>query len=111
MNGLSYELALELKNAGFPQTGEPVFTGFNVLPNPLATREAQEAAFKEGNFAYIPTLEELIESCGDDFETLVRYGDGTWRAYRREGSEDLQDVPYRTPLEAVARLWLALNLH
>jgi hypothetical protein len=56
---------------------------------------------------YVPTLEELIEACGSGFE-LERLDLQTkptaWMAKtsfgRGEGS---------TPLEAVARLWLALN--
>ena len=95
---MDYSLAIELKNAGFPQGG----TGrWIVDPSLIVVRT--------GDRAYIPTLSELIEECGENFETLVRYKDGTYRAYRRNGPEDLQAIPSNTPTEAVARLWLALN--
>lgn len=63
-----------------------------------------------------PTLSELIEACGDAFDSLVRVaitdhlGGGNiikWRAQARD--PQTPDGRASTPEEAVARLWLSLN--
>lgn len=71
---------------------------------------------RRDDYAYVPTLEELIDACGDDFDALFgphsslgkREGqqlNGVWRA----------DATNRTGLlalnasEALARLCLSLN--
>jgi len=77
------------------------------MSNELA-RELQDAGWGRGKDDYCPpslmcceiTLEELIEACGDDLNILVRGKDGFWYAESDQG---------KTPTEAVARLWLALN--
>ena len=80
-------LANELKAAGFPQgVGGP---------HPL--------------IPYAPTLSELIEECGNiDFALEHDAGEGNWEASTPE-----QGVWWvsegKSPTEAVARLWLALN--
>lgn len=93
---MNYELAKELEDAGFPQGGEGRWT---FPPNNLVTRARDRV--------YVPTLEELIEACGNSFklERLDLYEKpSSWKAEtffdRGEGS---------TPVESVARLWLALN--
>lgn len=102
---MNYELAKELKDAGFP--------GMNELPSRLDTRSWDNEVQ-----ARIPAFSELIEACptviGDedspaDFTlraegeiwTAGYYGFEDWRQFA-DGS---------TPEEAVARLWLALNRH
>ena len=79
---MTYELAKQLYKKGSPFTS----------PVPVT----------EANMKYIdfPTLEELIEACGDKVDYLKRYkADGIWEAgyltYESEGS---------TPSEAVANL-------
>lgn len=108
---LSYETALKLKEAGFPQgANESYLCQFN-------------NETKEEDCAYNPTLSELIEACPkkhtieDYFEgdfTLQYWttklkqvwhcgydgGDGWYEGAEGEGS---------TPEEAVANLWLELN--
>jgi len=97
---MTYELAKELKAAGFP---------FKT-----------DAWFKEGDSSINPTatLSELIEACGRDFWTLKRpqYKRHSWIAEAREyhalryrGERPLTIRNGSTPEEAVARLWLALN--
>jgi hypothetical protein len=93
---ISYDLARELKDAGYP------------FPKPIEGDE----------FWYLPTLEELIEACGISFLKLER---GTRQTGEREISDcwtvmGLIAEPHEynayteaTPTEAVARLWLALN--
>ncbi len=92
--GMTYELAKKLKDAGFPQNG------FDKEP----------LTWQEKHHAYFPALSELIEACGAEFKELMRvphphldknpwYCRG-WETEIFEGS---------TPEEAVANLWLALN--
>lgn len=104
---MDYALAKELKDNGFPQ-GHPV----NHHLGGIWITDDEDTTYHENGLkgeCYIPTLSELIEECGTNFETLVHYEDSTWRAYRRDGAEDLQNVPSSTPEEAVAMLWLVLN--
>jgi len=99
---MNYELAKKLKDAGFEQYGNGTLA---VCP-PGST---------EADIAYIPTLEELIEACGDGFDALfgpysslnnhegVRIRD--WRC----DSTGSSTATGKTAKEAVANLWLALN--
>lgn len=118
---MNYELAKELKDAGYPLK--------------KGTRETwsgdQSIFFLDGETIaghkvhYIrPTLEELIEACGDKFGGVIRGGkqksDGARFTAFEDAMEVLQDdsiadedeVPHgegATPAEAVAKLWLTLN--
>lgn len=92
---MNYTLAKKLKDAGFPQQGKDRHGNFIFVDD------------KEGIF--FPTLEELIEACGIEFGSLTLLGEDAkyrWYADNREG------VRYygATPLEAVANLYLALNI-
>jgi hypothetical protein len=87
---LSYEKCKELKEAGYRVPG--------MRPGPR---------FWSGDGVHEPTLEELIEACGDDMLNLDQdngWGCLVWCAtnYEEYGDGD-------TPAEAVANLWLALN--
>ena len=87
---MDYELAKELKDAGFPQHPH-----CGTCPNM--------------EFC-IPTLSELIAACGDEFYSLVKAETGEWFAY--SSTDELNTVAKRggkTPEEAVSRLWLALR--
>lgn len=88
---MKYELAKSLKDAGwkFP-------------------------TFSDGEEVLVaPTLEELIGACGDGFQALIYKGIEIWLADGGEriggiyGNEHLLQA--KTPTEAVARLWIALN--
>lgn len=87
---MTYELAKELKDAGFPQN-MPQMDGWPCKP----------------------TLSELIEECGKAMYGMYR-ADVLWHA---TGGKDVDDDRFMitfeedgsTPEEAVARLWLALN--
>ena len=50
---INYELAKELKDVGFPQTGKG------------ATMISPDYSMSSGTTAVAPTLSELIEACGD----------------------------------------------
>ena len=105
---ITYELAKELKDAGFPQ---PSHTPLSI-PR-LGISEV------DGSFVHFPTLSELIDACGK-YVVLEQTKTG-WTAYHDSepfqspaglsGVDTLmclaEDGP--TPEEAVARLWLALK--
>jgi hypothetical protein len=105
---MNYELAKELKAAGFPlkqiYAGAPVTAGQNTI--------------SIGDIEYeIPTLPELIEACPKQMgaATFVLSSSKQGREWvacyfdfgTNRGAE-LNETG-KTPEEAVARLWLALN--
>lgn len=101
MSKISYQLAKELKDAGFPQLNhmieweldKKVLNGVGyhltadapdeVYPDGRLINKARYTSIykrdwvlsEEGLAAtvYIPTLPELIEACGDEFSHLIRY--------------------------------------
>jgi len=103
---MNYELALKLKEAGFPQ------------------KSSQKSRLEEAGFVtlsdsvYIPSLSELIEACGDGFDGLLKRENGLWEAgitggaigycYVDDNSSSIFGTG-STPEEAVAHLYLALN--
>ena len=87
---MNYELAKQLKDAGFPQIG----SGFTLYPN--------DGIHKEVRF---PTLSELIEACGGNSKALIQQNNKTMWEYAIDG----QGAVGQTPEEAVANLWLELN--
>jgi len=96
---MNYELAKKLKDAGFPQSGDGNYLIGNI--------ETDEGGIITTNSVYIPTLEELIEACGDRFISLHKYYH-QWVC--NEGMEVHQfDSQGSTPEEAVAKLWLELH--
>jgi hypothetical protein len=92
---MNYELAEQLKDAGFPQSGD-------------GRRIGAPTAFlwRARDLVYVPTLEELIAACGDQFGEMVRLPDGSFVAVAHKGTPRQRD---KSPAEAVARLWLVLN--
>jgi len=104
---ITYELAKDLKDAGFP----------------FKEKHAVEI---DGQLYKAFTLSELIGACGEEFLGLTKLNDddpdkaeGGWYAdTRTEGCNcDYESDPHfnwksefgKTPEEAVAKLWLALN--
>ena len=137
---MNHKLLKEIKDAGFPQTGErPWYCGGHTFydddGNPYNEECAEKSLLQRDdhycesaglvaeNVVEDPTLEELIEWCGDEFESLVRVKDGVldaeWRAYMTEdafqriGENCVRDCcgyeAEDTPKEAVARLGLAIH--
>jgi hypothetical protein len=99
---MTYELAKQLKEAGFPQ-GD--FQN-RVRLGQIIWRDSQEEWFA------VPILSELIAACGDRFIELGKNDDEWWTNYSvYDGTHDWYDPQSTgsTPEEAVARLWLALN--
>lgn len=98
---ISYELAKELKDAGY----EFKVTDWDPLDHVRAAFFLDEPYGR----GYIPpTLPELIESCGDDFVELWKRGDDGWSCMLEQGTL-ISQVWGKTPEEAVAKLWLALQ--
>lgn len=103
---MTYELALELKNAGFALDTE---LGFGqTSPTGKGDWLYGPTGQHGDDTAYAPTLTELIEALGEDFDALFypRH-DGLWRA--DASNKTGYSCTGATPEEAVARLWLALN--
>jgi hypothetical protein len=90
---VEYELAKSLMDAGFPQIGK----GSSIGPQ-------DKLVWRISDRVYVPTLEELIDACGENFGSLDKRHDG-WLA-RANGD---QRCFAGTPAEAVARLWLTLQ--
>lgn len=85
---MNYELAKELEQLGFPKVG---------------IQEFRYGMSEE--VIYYPRLSDLIEACGSKFGALmVGPGLSLWTV-RGNGVE----IHAESPIEAVARLWLALN--
>lgn len=112
---MNYKLVKKLKDTGFPQkrTGKYFALGGEYEYPIIPCKEEYETVS-------IPTLSELIEACGDDFESLVleNYPKGNkyWKAYQTDESYKGDCVVdccgYEsgdTAEEAVANLWLELN--
>jgi hypothetical protein len=88
-------LARRLQDAGFPQGGK------GDVIHDWVTRTDDGHGF---NY-YSPTLEDLINECGDDFDLLTRNERGLWVAKSR-----IKHAAHgSTAKEAVALLWLVLN--
>jgi hypothetical protein len=100
MTTLSYELAKELKDAGFPQVLGMDF----IFPDGGVVR-GNETLEADPDMAAAPTLSELIEACGEGFSTLLRVR----IPMTEERYWDAEGAKGKTLEEAVARLWLALN--
>ena len=124
---MNYELAKQLKDAGFPQFGN----GFALIPDNIPVGDGTPEEIEEDGtmtvidwqnyiyntslhseeMMYQPTLSELIEACGDEFGELQRdkdaVGDVIFIAIHRS-IKDMAEYG-KTPEEAVAKLWLKLN--
>lgn len=98
---IDYSLAKQLKDAGFPQ----IKAYGQYLPDTESGRI---------DVAYAPSLSELIEACGKDFNCLVHTTNGGVDSDKEFWSAGVDAISINwsnghTPEEAVAKLWLALN--
>ena len=127
---LTYEQCLELKEAGFPQElkyGDGFYPIHESRNTRVITLHGSEHAYRCGpgrcgcectycypyackNGLKIPTLEELIDACGEHLSELGRLGeDGLFKWYAEENNRELTRHYAATPSEAIANLWLALQ--
>lgn len=100
---VDYKLLEELRDAGFPQKEGSIERVADGAPGDIAPYR----------WAYYPTLEELIEACGEDFILVENEGkqwcaQGGWDEHG-DCRTPRHDAFGLSPTEAVARLWLALN--
>lgn len=113
---LSYETAVKLKEAGFPQfhykiwdlfytkSGDLLLTSDQIGP----LRDKKGLMISHQHFFKCPTLSELIEKCGGRIIKLWILADGR-SGVQLEG-EPLADIEYYScPEEAVANFWLTIN--
>lgn len=110
---LTYQDALDLKEAGFPQEGNGTMRryhsglgaelseGFKVTPNGVEIVDL-----------YLPTLEELIEACGDRFLDLLKapteyisLKENKWVARADEDNKGFGS----SPIQAVKSLYIVLH--
>ena len=89
---MNYELAKQLKDAGFPQLPQ-----HNFLINPNDADDGVTA----------PTLSELINACGEKFGSLSKDG-GTYKWLASSHPDEFYEGG-KTPEEAVAKLYIKLN--
>ena len=112
---MKYELAKELKDARFPQNHWPTYYKLGGK-----YEDANCSVVDKKNDVADPALSELVEACGEDFNDLQRLNDtessalnwsqnGGWEAGSREDRSEYVFQYGKTPEEAVAKLWLALN--
>ncbi len=99
---ITYELAKSLKDAGFPMYQRAA---------PDGMREEDCYLFDGANYK-IPTLEELIESCGNEEHMLLEHrnisGSRDWYVSFYTNHGMFHGIG-KTLIVAVARLWLVLN--
>lgn len=115
---MNYELALALKNTGFQQFGD----GFALIPNkklPESDETMSSISWplyvynpeNDKKVVYAPTLEELIEACGElrKLRLIIRYPN-MCRAYeKRKDMTVIKGKWYNSPVEALANLYLELK--
>lgn len=115
---ITYTLAKKLKEAGFPQPEVPTGGHYNswVIQNthgevyveikdkePVVIRVFPGMCYAR-ELVYIPALSELIEVCGDIKLFVSKSGESI-------ADTSMGFIPQmgKTPEEAVANLWMALN--
>ena len=87
---MDYTLAKKLKDAGFPmEYFEQIGVTAGVIPN-------------------FPTLSELIDACGERFESLLKTNTKEGCEWSARGY-NYPTTGYLSPEEAVANLWLVIN--
>jgi len=93
---ITYELARQLKDAGFPTEIILETDGENIW-----------------EVVRSPTLSELIEACGEfGFESLISSFDGEWKKYfiaKSAPKTGSKQGTGKTPEEAVTNLYLELK--
>jgi len=98
---MKYELAKELKDAGYPVGYSDKDYQIGFVAN-LDARNGQHADYFTGL-----SLSELIEACGENLESIIQRGNGEGDNWETRSKTTRYNAT--TIEEAVARLWLALN--
>lgn len=111
---MDYELAKELKDAGFPQDGATCFDDpYTCCAHSMYYKQGIAEGGGRNEEPYFPTLEELIEACMESVPVSLQLWwdkERGWLASYNNFSAGTNDAfTGPTPTEAVARLWLALK--
>ena len=115
---MNYELAKQLREAGFPQEIVNAKSRYyyknekNSIGNDVIVFIQDDKI--DSSWVKAPTLAELVESCGSEFGSLSASGgfekftplNTDWVCWRRNKQESYGG---ENPEEAVAKLWLELN--
>jgi hypothetical protein len=119
MSKIQYELAKELKEAGFPLTPQ-----LPKLEKVALVYDRTVVCGPGGDTILVPSLEQLIEACkSDDYDLTLteckqKQDPPIWEVssrsythphYYEPGDETLMFVEGPTLEEALAKFWLALN--
>ncbi len=105
---MDYKLAKQLKDAGFPQdicAGQSFFIDSKCNGRVWTDKEPCKLI----DNVKIPTLEELIDECGEQFGYLTKVitKEGVfWEAFDIDGNSGGKE---KIKKEAVAKLWLKLQ--
>ena len=95
---MDYELCKKLKDLGFPQE-DFGYTGRH--------------HHKQGDVCYKPTLSELIEACGENFDELQKRQEVYFAYGASKTRSGMSIKPFlgsgKTPEESVATLWIEIN--
>lgn len=103
---ISYELAKQLKDEGFPQSAYCYHCGSERRENPALTEEYKRKLEPHGR-VYYPTVEELVRALGDELYSTINRANGMGDGWEVRGEHDRINAP--TLVEALVMLWLALN--
>lgn len=115
---MTHSLAKRLKDAGFPQEIKEGDKWFNSQrENPYTVVEGEcdhgEPVHAGAYCVKLPTLEELIEACGEEFEVLELSPNDRSHWIAKGGTTDNGSTAFfcdgKTPLIAVANLFLHLT--
>lgn len=110
---MNQDIYLKLLKAGFPfrRCEHAVDQAVSDDPVDFQCCYCGQPCFNEGDRFYVmPTLDELIEQLGPNIELLVKRSPSVnpfWEAYKENGRGFSAEG--KTPLEAVANLYLALK--
>jgi hypothetical protein len=104
---MTYELAKQLKEAGFPQRFGSGY-GFDEQGRTFQVVNNGYWEVKDTDIS-IPSLNELIKACGDEFGGLKHFPDEINNKFRAYNQPITLSTNADTPDMAVARLWLALK--
>jgi len=128
---LSYKLCKLLKEAWFPQEvseggyfylnpkekinlvaeyllGYPKIIRVGTKGKTVLLKRYGREKIDEETICKIPTLESLIDACGDDFQKLETIIGNKWQGVGGKGIREIE-MEGKTPKIAVAKLWLKLN--
>ena len=115
---ITYELSLELKNAGFPQNPNgSCYSCFEPrgemcdLPESEHLEKCRDYDCRRCDTpdVYPPTLSELIEFCGNKFHGMYKADDCIAHGFNSDDEFDDVYVHGQSFEIAVAKLWLELN--